>query len=74
MNNYFASLLLYLALRFNEERSLRFATCGALVIGLGLTNQVNCLVLELFFTRFDQRFKREESLARVLDIGLGLIH
>jgi hypothetical protein len=39
MNNMFAALLLYLIIRYNEQRSPQLAYLGALCIGLGLTNQ-----------------------------------
>jgi len=39
MNNMFASLLLYLIIRFNETRNPAVAYLGAFTIGVGLTNQ-----------------------------------
>ena len=39
LNNMFNALLLYLIIRYNEQRSTALAYMGAFCIGLGLTNQ-----------------------------------
>ncbi len=44
MNNMFASLLLYLIIRFNETRNPAIAYLGAFAIGIGLTNQHTLLL------------------------------
>ncbi|EKX41692.1 hypothetical protein GUITHDRAFT_112399 [Guillardia theta CCMP2712] len=47
MNNFFAALLIYLILRFNEKRSLKLACLGSFSIGLGLTNQHTLVLFAL---------------------------
>ena len=42
MNNFFVALVVYLVVRFQQERSPALAQLGALSVGLGLSNQVRC--------------------------------
>ena len=47
MNNMFVGILLYLAVRYTQERQTRWARLGAFAIGLGLTNQHTLLLYAL---------------------------
>ena len=38
LNNFFISLMLYLMIRYYQERSIRIAYLGAFIFGLGMTN------------------------------------
>jgi hypothetical protein len=47
MNNMFVTILLYLSVRYVQDRKAMWARLGALVIGLGLSNQHTLLLYAL---------------------------
>ena len=76
MNNMFVAILLYLSVRYVQERQVVWARLGALVIGLGLTNQHTLLLYALPLVAWMVHLGRDQLLNPrefVILAALGLL-